>query len=129
MIGKSHWSTGIILRYYGDSHPAWQGTLDFLDELFVRDDPDAGLINTRGTLETRFVPTSGHYADTVAVVIDTLMTDAARFGIEFREPVLDVDGEGDDPHRPLPEGWVDLLEEQGRRIGWRVPDYERHRRQ
>lgn len=128
MIGKRYWSTGISLRYADDRNPAWAGSLDFYDEGFANDDPEAERISTVGSLRTRYyIRTSGRHGDALAAVTDTLRRDAEKLGIEFRDPYVYAEIEGEDPNHPLPDGWVGLLEEQADRLGWGMPGYESHR--
>src|SRR5262249_52403560 len=53
-----------------------------------------------------------HINDALAAVTDTLRREAKKLGIEFRNPYIYAEGDGEDPNHPLPEGWADLLEEQ-----------------
>ena len=130
MIGKRYWSTGISLRYGGDDrNPAWAGELNFDDDGFGPEDPSTGLISTVGELRTRYwVATKGTQQRALRAVTDNLIHDAETLGIEFRDPYLYAAGDGEDPANPLPEGCVELLEEQAERLGWGLPGYESYRR-
>lgn len=128
MIGKRYWSTGISISYSGDRHPGWGGEVDFLDDGFCNDEPERGLVSTQGWLRTHYyVPSRGGHRDALTAVTDTLTQDAERMGIEFRDPYIYAKGDGEDPDHPMPEGWVDLLEEQAERLGWETPPYRRSR--
>jgi hypothetical protein len=59
----------------------------------------------------------------VTAVTDALSPDAEHLGIEFRDPYIYAEGDGEDPDHPMPDGWVDLLEEQAQRLGWGIPPY------
>jgi hypothetical protein len=129
MIGKRYWSTGIRLRYSGDRNPAWAGDLNFFDGGFGADDASTGHISTVGDLRTRYwLATHGMHQRALRAVTDNLIQDAETLGIEFRDPYLYAAGDGEDLAHPLPEGWVELLEEQAGRLGWGMPGYESHRR-
>ena len=120
MIGRRYWSSGITVRYSEpDAEPAWMGSLDFQDEGLANDIPAAGLVSTRGRLETRyFVPAIGGHRVALASVTDTLKRDAEGLGIEFRDPWVYADADGEDPSRPMPGGWRRLLREEADRLGW-----------
>jgi hypothetical protein len=128
MIGKRYWSTGISLRYSNDRGAAWSGSLDFFDDGFANDDLAADRISTQGQLRTRyFVHVPGQHSEVVAAVTDTLRRDAETLGIEFRDPYLYAEGDGEDPNNPLPDGWVDMFEEQADQLGWGMPAYREQR--
>jgi hypothetical protein len=118
MIGR-YWSTGIKLRFNRfDRDGGWAGSLDFFDNGFA-DDPDARRISTQGRLQTRyFVPTSGQHQDAIAAITDTLREDAGHLGIEFREPWLYAQGDGEDPAHPMPDGWRAAFGAEATRLGW-----------
>jgi hypothetical protein len=121
---KRYWSTGIRIEYTSYHGPAWGGEVDFFDDNPGDQDPAQGAISTYGRLQTRyFVPSKGSHRDALTAVTDTLITEVEQFGIEFRDPTLYATGEGVDPDYPLPEGWVDLFEEQTDRLGWTRPPY------
>ena len=124
MIRKRYWSTGIRIEYTDHRGPAWGGEVDFFEDTFAHQDPGRGLISTYGHLQTRhFVPSRGSHREALTLVTDTLIRDAEQLGVEFRDPTIYATGEGLDPDYPLPEGWVDLLEEQADRLGWATPLY------
>jgi len=124
VIHKRYWSTGIRIEYTDHGSPAWGGEVDFFDDTFADPDPGRGLISTYGHLQTRhFVPSNGGHREALTLVTDTLIRDAEQLGVEFRDPTIYATGEGVDPDYPLPEGWVDLFEEQADRLGWATPSY------
>ncbi len=126
MIRKRYWSTGIRIEYTDYHSPAWGGEVDFFDDSLGDHAPEQGAISisTYGHLQTRyFVPSTGSDRDALTAVTDTLIRDAEQLGVEFRDPTLYATGEGLDPDYPLPEGWVDLFEEQADRLGWARPPY------
>ena len=128
MIGKRYWSTGISLRYSGDLTPAWSSALSFQDDGFALDDPATGQISTEGELRTRYdVPTGGIHQRALRLVTDTLIHDAGALGIEFRDPYLYAHKDSEDPAHPMPDGWVELMDEQAERLGWGMPDYAAYR--
>ena len=124
MIRKRYWSTGIRIEYTYHRSPAWGGEVEFFDDTFADQDPGRGLISTYGHLQTRhFVPSRGSHREALTLVTDALIRDAEQLGVEFRDPTIYATGEGVDPDYRLPEGWVDLFEEQADRLGWATPLY------
>ncbi len=124
MIRKRYWSTGIRIEYTDCHSPAWGGEVDFFDDSLGDQAPEQRAISTHGRLQTRyFVPSRGSDRDALTAVTDTLIRDAEQLGVEFRDPTLYATGEGVDPDYPLPDGWVDLFEEQADRLGWARPPY------
>ncbi len=124
VIRKRYWSTGIRIEFTDHHSPAWGGEVDFFDDTLADQDPERGLISTYGHLQTRyFVPSKGSHRDALTLVTDTLLRDAEQLGVEFRDPTIYATGEGVDPDYPLPEGWIDLFEEQADRLGWAKPPY------
>ena len=130
----TYWSTGISLHWQecaqrnqdGSRHPGWGGTLDFLDDGFTDDDADAGQVSTQGTLRTRYAVIDGDAVSGLRAVMETLIADAARLGIEFRSaadrrPMLMYRGDGEDENYPAPEGWRELLAAEAERINWVAP--------
>jgi hypothetical protein len=66
MISKSgrYWSTGITVV---KSNSRWTASLDYCDDGFADDDPDAGLISTEGKLHTRYGVRDGDTRDPARV--------------------------------------------------------------
>lgn len=126
MTRKRYWSTGIRIEYTEHRVPAWGGEVDFFDDLLAEQDSSRGEISTYGHVQTRhFVPSAASHRDALTLVTDTLIRDAERLGIEFREPTIYATGEGVDPDYPFPDNWIGLLEEQADRLGWSRPPYRR----
>ena len=124
MIRKRYWSTGIRIEYTDHLCEAWGGEVNFFDDTFAEQQPERERVSTYGHLQTRhFVESTGGHRDALTIVTDTLIRDAEQLGIEFRNPTLYATGDGVDPYYPLPEGWIDLFEEQADRLGWSRPSY------
>jgi len=121
-----YWSTGIVVSWRPErpGHAeAWGASLDFCDDGFVNDDPDLRHISTEGRLYTRYAVEETEETSALALAIDVLIADAAKLGIEFRDPVIGCPmlyyrGDGEDSDCPPPPGYRELLAEQARRIGW-----------
>lgn len=88
----SYWSTGITLTWHPsvpldhDGHRAggWSGELAYFDDGWVGDDnPDTGQIATEGTLRTRYRVTDGNHRTAISALIDVLIEDAKRLGIQL----------------------------------------------
>jgi hypothetical protein len=136
IASKGYWSTGISLRWReyagtgfdGVKRSGWGGKVDYCDDGFCDDDPDTGRVSTEGTLVTRYSVHDGDAVDGLTAVIDTLLADAKRLGIEFRigdgQPMLFFEGDGENEEWPPPAGWRETLREQAERIGWRTYGYE-----
>lgn len=119
-----YWATGITVR--ADGQGRWGGRVDFFDDGFADDDPDAGRIATQGMLETRYMVRDGDNTAALRAVVDTLIADAGRIGVEFRgttdpAPQLYYDGDGEDDRCPPPAGWQRLLADEAARVGWVCP--------
>lgn len=128
----SYWSVGIILTWHpggardhdGTKTDGWTGEVEYYDDGWTGDDnPDAGKLCTEGTLRTRYVIADGTSQTAIRAIVDTLIADASRLGIEFRTgdgdlPRLYVPGDGEWEDRPLPDGWRQLLAAEAARIGW-----------
>jgi hypothetical protein len=124
VIRKRYWSTGIRIEYTDYHSPAWGGEVAFFDDSLADHAPEQEAISTYGHLQTRyFVPSRGSHRDALTAVTDTLINDAEQLGIAFRDPTLYATGEGLEPDYPMPEGWIELLEEQADRLGWTRPPY------
>lgn len=118
----SYWTTGIILAWHPERE-AWSGKLNYLDDGWAGDDnPDTGDISTEGTLRTRYALTNGQHQTALTAVIDALVADATRLGIQlgapWTAPWLYVEGDGEHTDVPLPADWRELLATEARRIGW-----------
>jgi len=122
MIGSSYWSAGITVvhAYAGGGEDGWAASMDYLDGGFCNDEPGKGIVSTEGTLHTRYQVKDGSCADPLGTAIGVLRADAERVGIQWREPCLYYRGDGEDPDCPPPPGWLDLLQAQASRIGWRT---------
>jgi hypothetical protein len=122
MIGNAYWSNAITIQHRDGK---WGGELAYLDDGFANDDTDARLVSTEGVLRTRYLLPDGFDLDALTVVIDTLLADAAKLGIEMRgsgnampTPLLFVD-EGDQSEEP--GNWQELKAAQMARLGWVEP--------
>ena len=122
MIGSEWWSTGITVAwaYSGMGQYGWTARAGYYDAGFCSDDADAGQVSTEGRLATRYAVRNGKTADTLTVVLDVMIADAARLGIVWRDPHLYYEGDGEDEEYPPPEGWRETLREQARRLGWQT---------
>lgn len=127
-----YWSTGITLAWreaYLSHGESWSGSLDYFDDGFASDNPDTATVSTEGTLRTSYGVEHTGRTDALALVIDTLIADAEKLGIEFREralgfPMLYYRVDGEAPDCPPPPNYRELLAEQARRIGWATYGYE-----
>jgi hypothetical protein len=119
MIGPAYWSSGITVAYQPPDR--WHASLSFYDDGFATCDADSAQIATAGTLANRYVVPDGTCRSGLDAAIDTLKADAEHLGIGWRDPSLFVAGDGDDPTKPLPADWPDLLAEQAERLGWDCP--------
>lgn len=129
----SYWATGITLTwhpdisadYQGARTSSWSGKLDFFDDGWRGDDnPDEGRVATEGTLRTRYAVADGQQQTALAAVIDTLIADAQRLGIQLGTeadgPRLYVPGDGEWADHPFPDDWRNLLAAEAQRIGWKT---------
>lgn len=129
MIGDGYWSTGItvVWRYAGGGDYGWAASADYYDDGFCDDSADERRVSTEGTLRTRYAVREGKTQDALTVVIDTMLADAKRLGIRWRDPLAGEDGtaslyyhgDGEDPEDAPPDGWKQILAAQAERIGWR----------
>lgn len=122
MIGDTYWTTGIIVTFARpqpphNDPPRYGARLDFFDSGFAEDG------STEGELYVRYMQID------LGEVLDTLIADAARLGIEFRHtddlPQLYVNGDGEDPDEYLPADWREQLQVQADRLGWTTYGMER----
>jgi hypothetical protein len=119
VIGKSgrYWTTGINVSY--DSYrKAWAAGIDYLDDGFADDETDTGRISTEGKLHTRYMVKDGLQTAALAAVIDVIVADAARLGIDFNERNLYYDDRSGT--FPEPDNWKGLHDEQVARLGWQA---------
>lgn len=127
----TYWSIGIVLTWHPDGArdhdgtrvPGWSGQLDYLDDGWAGDDDaDSGNVSTEGTLRTRYVLRDGNNQTAIRTIIDTLIADATRLGIQLGSaevpPQLYVPGDGEWEDSPAPEGWREMLAVEAQRIGW-----------
>jgi hypothetical protein len=134
MISKSgrYWSTGITVtwaplaeRIHDEPYGGWHAKLDYSDDGFANNDPDAGHVSTEGTLYTRYPVRNAKIRSGLSVAVDALLADAQRLGIEFittsayPEPWLYYRGDGEDTEHPPPDGWRETLAAEAERIGFR----------
>jgi hypothetical protein len=134
MISKSgrYWSTGITVtwsplaeRINDEPYSGWHAKLDYSDDGFANNDPDAGQVSTEGTLYTRYPVRNAKIRSGLSVAVDALIADAERLNIEFigtsayPEPWLYYRGDGEDAEHPPPDGWRETLAAEAGRIGFR----------
>ncbi len=106
MVGDKYWTTGITVSHFFGNR--WQALVEFFDDGFCQDE------STQGTLRTRY------YGD-LAHAIDTVIADADRLGIQWKDRRLYSIGDGEDYESPMPEGWKLLLKAQAERVGFEFP--------
>lgn len=124
----TYWATGVTVRWHGD-RDAWSGEVKFYDDGFLNDDVDQRAIATQGRYTTRYAVADGKTVDALTAVIDVLIADGERLGIEFgmpdgRAPMLYYVTDGENPDWPPPVGYRMLLRVQAERIGWATYGYE-----
>lgn len=138
MISKSgrYWSTGITVtwapfaeRVNGEPYGGWHAKLDYSDDGFADNDPDAGQVSTEGTLCTRYPVRDAKTRSGLAVAVDNLLADAKRLGIEFNAagfsaPFLYYKGDGENEEYPPPDDWRGMLAAEAERIGFISYDYQ-----
>lgn len=127
-----YWTTGIVLTWHpraqrgpsDESIPGWSGTIDYCDDGWVGDNnADTGAVSTEGTLHTRYAVVDGKTRTALSAVVDALIADAGRLGINFVAgpgdlPNLYYKGDGEHSDFPPPDGWRALLAAEAERIGW-----------
>jgi hypothetical protein len=131
-LSTTYWSVGIVLKWHpegardhdGNKAPGWSGEVEYYDDGWAGDDDaDAGKVSTEGVLRTRSVVADGGQRTALAAITDTLIADASRLRIKFRDhehlPRLYVPGDGKWADTPLPDGWRELLAAEAARIGWK----------
>jgi hypothetical protein len=121
MIGNGYWSCGIAVewKYAGSGEWGWGAWVEYLDDGFVNDNTDAGVVSTEGTLHTRYPVRHGETADALTVAIDVIRADAERLGITWKNPKVWYRGEEPAPGTEgMPWGWRRMLNTQSDRLGW-----------
>jgi hypothetical protein len=127
MIGNGYWATGITVAFHeggaGGGLDGWSAEVEFLDDGFCNDNPEAGVISTQGKLNTRYIVKVREDSELVlAAVIDAVKADAERLGIRFREgaigPHVYYKGDGEWEDYPPPEDWRVMVDGQAERLGW-----------
>lgn len=126
-----YWSVGIVLTWHSDGArdakgnkiPGWSGAVEYYDDGWLGDDnADAGLVATQGELTTRYPVADGDSRTALSAIVDALLADAGRLGIQFgtdhTPPRLYVPGDGEWKEPPLPGNWRELLATEAQRIGW-----------
>ncbi|WP_369212717.1 hypothetical protein [Streptomyces flavofungini] len=134
MISKSgrYWSTGITVtwaplaeRINDEPYGGWHAKLEYRDDGFADNDPDAGQVSTEGTLYTRYPVRNAKIRSGLSIAVDTLLADAKRLGIEFigvggdSEPWLFYEQDGESEEHPPPDGWRETLATEAERVGFR----------
>lgn len=105
MIGPRYWTTGVTV--WRGARGFWQASLDFLDDGFAEGR------STEGSMRCRYG------ADNLSDQVDLLVADATRLGIEFKEPTLYYNGDGEDPDFPPPADWNAIRARELERLGWK----------
>lgn len=135
MISNSgrYWATGITVQWHAHSgsrqvdgqrvpHSGWSATVEYFDDGFVSDNTDAGSISTQGKIATRYAVRDGEHTSGLTAAIDTVLADAERLGIEFRDeadgPYLYMHGDGEWKDVDYPDGWRAVLAAESARLGW-----------
>lgn len=122
---KPSWSNSVTLRCWNGPKPAWRGVLYFYHTGAGSDEAEEPSdVSVEGYLLTRSYYVADDEGEALTWVTDTLVHGADRLGVEMRNPVLLAEYDDGDV-RPVPEDWPGLLEEQTKRLGWRVPDQSR----
>lgn len=127
MIGPNYWTTGITVCAQRSQHDAekwrWSAHLDYFDNGWLGDDDSSIFkISTQGVLRTRYFVESvvdNPENEALRAVLDVLIADAKRLGIELKDPSVYYHGDGEDPDHVAPTNWRDLVREQNERLGWR----------
>ncbi|MCX4405922.1 MULTISPECIES: hypothetical protein [unclassified Streptomyces] len=134
MISNSgrYWSSAITVTYSpfaerinDEPSGGWHAKLEYQDDGFADNDPDAGQVSTEGTLYTRYPVSDAKIRSGLSIALDTLLDDARRLGIEFvavggdTVPCLFYRGDGEDAEHPPPDGWRETLAAEAERIGFR----------
>ena len=108
MIGTNYWTTGIIVSFWPpalySNTPRYGATLKFFDGGFAQEG------STEGELRVRYLETD------LSAMLDTLIADATRMGIEFKTRHFMVNSE--DAAEYLPGDWKAQLQAQAARLGW-----------
>lgn len=134
MIGPRYWSTGVKVAWQshagigagGVTRSGWSATIEFCDDGFCDDDADTRAVSTEGKLRSRYAVSDGDEVDGLTAVLDVILADAARLGINMR-PRADMPcylhfGEAEDAERP--DGWAEMLRGQAARLGLTCPTAE-----
>jgi hypothetical protein len=128
-LSATYWAAGMSVAY--DVHnQGWTGKVEFYDDCWIGDDDaDTGRVGTEGHLTTRYAVKDGAVVSGLAAVVDTLLADAARLGVQFTgpgegAPSLTYPGYGEWAEYPPPVGYREILAAQAARIGWRTYGYE-----
>jgi hypothetical protein len=120
MIGTGYWATGITVKRRGPDGTCWVTYLDFHDDGFSNDDIAAGEVSTQGRFANRYPAREAEDKTALATVLDVLIADAQRLGIEFRRtngtPELYIDEGDPGAYQPLDHVYIT---EQAERLGWR----------
>lgn len=119
--GTGYWSIGIIVRH---QFGKWAATVEYKDDGFADDSADDMVISTEGKIHTRYFVEDGKYVDGLTAAIDAVKADAERLGIRWITtaiggPHVHMEGDGNDPDWPAPDGWRDTVNAQSERLGWK----------
>ena len=104
MIGTKYWATGISLAKVAEQ---WSVQVEFFDDGF------SNQASTEGVLKMRYL------CDDLSKSIDILIADAAKIGIEWKDPTIYYRGDGEWKENPPFPGWEQLLADEAARLGWR----------
>jgi hypothetical protein len=110
VIGTNYWTTGIVVSFWPpalySNTPRYGARLQFFDGGFAQEG------STEGELRVRYLETD------LSAMLDTLIADATRLGIEFKTPHLMINSDGEDAAEYLPGDWKAQLQAQAARLGW-----------
>ncbi|MCZ8254495.1 MAG: hypothetical protein O9327_02285 [Polaromonas sp.] len=103
-------SVGIKLKW--NPNHGWCATVEFSTMQHAQAECLTGEIGTK------------YFVQDLSQAIDLAKTGAESIGIEFIqrdgvEPMLYVEGDGEDPKVSLPNGWQLTIQEASKRLGWR----------
>lgn len=118
---RPYYSIGIVLRHLKNpgskwksgkriSHRegGWSATAQF------HDGGHCNLESTQGELKTR-------YFGPLSQMVDLLIADMKTMGIEWRDPSLFYDNDGEGKEYPPPDGWEAIVIAEAARLGWTTP--------
>lgn len=116
MVGKGYWSIGVHLKPFNDR---WIARVEFCDDGFCENG------STEGALRIRYPATR----EELIAEVRTLIEDAKRLGIEFRNPIkpsvyMENDGR-ENGALAFPNDWKEVVAEVAERFSLRDPYAEK----